>query len=195
MNSSGLLNRSSVRRLLAIFGVGVASSLMLAACGGTAAGNPTPTPTHASSAKSPAAAAGITIKTTSIAGLGTVLVNAQGRTLYTLTSESGGKLTCTKSNGCTQSWVEVDLPSGATAVSASGGSQSALLSSETGASGTVVTYNGWPLYTFVGDSKAGQANGEGLQSFGGTWYALDTSGSAVHAAQTHSSPSSSGYSY
>ncbi|HVC23567.1 MAG TPA: hypothetical protein VNH82_09110 [Candidatus Dormibacteraeota bacterium] len=195
MNSSGLLNRSSVRRLLAIFGVGVASSLMLAACGGTAAGNPTPTPTRASSAKSPAAAAGITIKTTSIAGLGTVLVNAQGRTLYTLTSESGGKLTCTKSNGCTQSWVEVDLPSGATAVSASGGSQSALLSSETGASGTVVTYNGWPLYTFVGDSKAGQANGEGLQSFGGTWYALDTSGSAVHAAQTHSSPSSSGYSY
>jgi len=195
MNSSGLLNRSSVRRLLAIFGVGVASSLMLAACGGTAAGNPTPTPTRASSAKSPAAAAGITIKTTSIAGLGTVLVNAQGRTLYTLTSESGGKLTCTKSNGCTQSWVEVDLPSGATAASASGGSQSALLSSETGASGTVVTYNGWPLYTFVGDSKAGQANGEGLQSFGGTWYALDTSGSAVHAAQTHSSPSSSGYSY
>jgi len=195
MNSSGLLNRSSVRRLLAIFGVGVASSLMLAACGGTAAGNPTPTPTRASSAKSPAAAAGITIKTTSIAGLGTVLVNAQGRTLYTLTSESGGKLTCTKSNGCTQSWVEVDLPSGATAVSASGGSQSALLSSETGASGTVVTYNGWPLYTFVGDSKAGQANGEGLQSFGGTWYALDTSGSAVHAPQTHSSPSSSGYSY
>ena len=31
----------------------------------------------------------------------------------------------------------------------------------------------------VGDSAAGQANGEGITSFGGTWYVLDPSGMAV----------------
>ncbi len=46
--------------------------------------------------------------------MGTVLVNGQGQTLYMLTSEKGGKITCTAANGCIQAWPETLLTSGAT---------------------------------------------------------------------------------
>jgi predicted lipoprotein with Yx(FWY)xxD motif len=40
----------------------------------------------------------------------------------------------------------------------------------------VVTYAGWPLYTYVGDTQAGLASGQGLDLEGGVWYVLRTSG-------------------
>ena len=105
--------------------------------------------------------------------MGTVLVNGQGKTLYLLTSEKGGKITCTASNGCTQVWPETVVTSG-TAAAAGSGVQSALLGTVKGASGNLeVTYNHWPLYTFSGDSGPGVAKGQGLTSFGGTWYVLN----------------------
>jgi predicted lipoprotein with Yx(FWY)xxD motif len=196
MKSTRVSFSNPLARALAVVGLGLASSLVLAACGGASPAT-SPSPTKASSSPSSTPALTVTIRATTVAGLGTVLVNAQGRTLYTLSSESSGKLTCTVSNGCSQSWTEVDLPSGASAATAADNAKSSLLATETGATGTLVTYNGWPLYTFVGDSKATQANGEGLQSFGGTWYVLSTSGAPVHPASAHASPtsSSSGYSY
>ena len=41
------------------------------------------------------------------------------------------------------------------------------------------TYNGHPLYTFVGDKQPGDTNGEGLNAFGGGWFVLDTAGNQV----------------
>jgi predicted lipoprotein with Yx(FWY)xxD motif len=32
-----------------------------------------------------------------------------------------------------------------------------------------LAYNGWPLYTYSGDSASGQTNGNGITSFGGVW--------------------------
>ncbi|MGC2192369.1 MAG: hypothetical protein WA751_08550 [Candidatus Dormiibacterota bacterium] len=176
------------------------ASLALAACGGSPSPSATPTPAKSSAATaSPTTTASpaseVTIKTATVAGYGTVLVNSSGRTLYTLSSESGGNLTCTVANGCTKVWIEVDLPSGSTAATAGSGAKSSLLGTETGASGTVVTYNGWPIYTFSGDKAADQANGEGLSSFGGSWYVLGAGGAPVKSATAASSPSSSGYSY
>jgi predicted lipoprotein with Yx(FWY)xxD motif len=42
-----------------------------------------------------------------------------------------------------------------------------------------VTYGHWPLYTYSGDASAGQANGQGIQSFGGVWHPLATSGKPI----------------
>jgi Secreted repeat of unknown function len=53
-----------------------------------------------------------------------------------------------------------------------------------------VTYNSWPLYMYSGDSDPAQSNGEGIVSFGGTWYAISPSGASVK-----SSGSSSGGGY
>jgi predicted lipoprotein with Yx(FWY)xxD motif len=192
------------RRLLGgsvIFGAAIA----VAACGasaGTSASGSSSSPSAAGAAAAASAspgAAGASSSTATVAaknvpGVGTVLVNSKGQTLYMLTSEKGGKITCTASNGCTEAWPEVDLSGGATKATAGAGVQSALLSTVKGASGTEVTYNGWPLYTFAGDSGAtGVAKGQGLTSFGGTWYVLNAAGNPVtaKAAKAGSSPSSS----
>jgi predicted lipoprotein with Yx(FWY)xxD motif len=115
-----------------------------------------------------------------VAGLGTVLVNQQGRTLYMLTTEKGGKITCTASSGCLHAWPEINLPSGTKAAKAGTGVKSSLLGTVKGGAGkTEVTYNGWPLYTFIGDSSAGSATGQGITNFGGTWYVLNTAGNPV----------------
>jgi predicted lipoprotein with Yx(FWY)xxD motif len=112
--------------------------------------------------------------------VGTVLVNGQGQTLYMLTSEKGGKITCTQANGCTQAWPETLLTNGVTTAKAGSGVQSSLLGTVKDANGDLeVTYNHWPLYTFSGDSGSGVAKGQGLTSFGGTWYVLNGSGNPV----------------
>lgn len=50
----------------------------------------------------------------------------------------------------------------------------------TGTTGAAhVTYNGHPLYYFVGDRNAGQTAGQGLNQFGARWYVLSTAGAAI----------------
>jgi predicted lipoprotein with Yx(FWY)xxD motif len=174
-------HRSPARRLL-VASLALGAVVTVAACGsssssGTAVGSSSNGPASAS----PAA---VTISARSVPGVGTVLVNAQGQTLYLLTSEQGGKITCTASNGCTQAWPEITLANGMTAATAGSGVQSSLLGTVKDASGELeVTYNHWPLYTFSGDSGPGVAKGQGLTSFGGTWYVLNTSGNPVTSSQ------------
>jgi len=54
-----------------------------------------------------------------------------------------------------------------------------------------VTYNGWPLYTFVGDSAAHQSNGEGIVADGGTWYLVKSSATSHDSTPVRSKTSSS----
>lgn len=137
-------------------------------------------------------AAKITIKTASVAGLGTVLVDGAGRTLYTLTSETAGKITCTTANGCTDYWSQMDSKSDQRHETR-GSARASMIGSEKGTPGTrVLTYHGRPLYTYVGDTANGQASGEGLKSFGGTWYAVSASGSLVKASSAKTPSSGSG---
>ena len=49
-----------------------------------------------------------------------------------------------------------------------------------------VTYNGHPLYLFKGDSNPGDTNGQGLNAFGGSWYALSPAGDQVSGASSSS---------
>jgi len=98
---------------------------------------------------------------------GNILVNAQGMTLYELTSEAGGNIQCT--GACTGVWPPLTLPSGTTTPTGGTG-VTGTLGTVTRSDGTVqVTYGGYPLYTYSGDTAAGQTNGQGIQAFGGTW--------------------------
>ena len=197
------LTKTPFPRRAALLGVLAAgSATLLAACGSSAStgtasagsGGGSASSSTTAAAASGGQASGITIGSASVPGFGTVLVNGSGRTLYMLTSEQGGKLTCTDGNGCTQIWPDNELPKGATAATAGSGIQASLLGTVKDASGSLyVTYGGWPLYTFSGDSGPGQAKGEGITSFGGTWYVLGTNGQPVKAAQTSSSTGSGGY--
>lgn len=179
-------------------------TLVAAACGSSSHSS-TPAGTGASTSSGSASAAAYTVSAQSVGSAGTVLVNGQGRTLYLLSSEQGGKITCTDANGCTKIWPPVELPSGVTQpVAGSGIDSSKLTTLKTSSGDLYVTYGGWPLYTFSGDSSAGTANGVGITSFGGTWHAVSTSGAPAGAAggsastappTTSSSRSGGGYGY
>lgn len=190
----------STRKWTALLFAG--GALALAACGGstTKTASNSNASSGASAATAPAASssAKVTISATSVGSYGKVLVNGQGRTLYLLNSEKGGKVTCTASNGCTGVWPPVVLPSGTTAATAGSGVKSSLLGTVKDPTGSLqVTYGGWPLYTFVKDSAAGQANGQGINHFGGIWYVVNTSGQPITtpaaSSSSASSTTSSGY--
>jgi predicted lipoprotein with Yx(FWY)xxD motif len=187
--------RGPLKSWLLAAGLAVGTAVTVAACGssssGTAAGSPS-----SSTPAGAASAATSTISTKSVHGVGTVLVNGQGQTLYMLTSEKGGKNTCTQANGCTQVWPETLLSNGAATAKAGGGVQSSLLGTVKDASGHLeVTYNHWRLYTFSGDSGPGVAKGQGLRSFGGTWYVLNGSGHPVTSSAPGNALSGGGNGY
>jgi predicted lipoprotein with Yx(FWY)xxD motif len=117
----------------------------------------------------------ITAKT--IPGLGPVLVNAQGHTLYTFAPDKDKKVTCVGS--CTSVWPPVKLAAGAKATP-SGAVKASLLGSDPDPSGgNVVTYAGWPLYTYVGDTSPSTHAGQGLNVSGGLWYVISPAGKVI----------------
>ena len=168
--------------LLASTGLLVALSIS-AACGGDDNSTTTPTPartaapaTQASStapattatpkastaATSPPAAASATVLTASNATLGkTILVNADGFTLYTFANDTAGTSNCTGS--CATVWPPLTPGSSAPT---GGAGVTGTLATITRSDGTKqVTYAGKPLYTFQSDSSAGMASGDGVNSF------------------------------
>jgi predicted lipoprotein with Yx(FWY)xxD motif len=118
----------------------------------------------------------------SVSGLGNVLVDGQGRTLYLFEPDKqSGQSTCYAT--CAQGWPPLLLPSGVTAPVAGAGVKASLLGITHRTDGTVeVTYNKWPLYLWVGDTTPGQASGQGLDNDGGYWYVLSAAGNAITAA-------------
>lgn len=126
-----------------------------------------------------------TISTATVKGLGTVLVNSQGKTLYIFKPDNAKKVTCT--GQCAAVWPPAKLTGGKP--TGSGGVKASLLSSDPNPSGgKVVTYNGWPLYTYVTDTGAGSARGQALNLNGGLWYVIGTDGQPI----TKSAPSQTG---
>lgn len=120
--------------------------------------------------------------------MGTVLVNAQGRTLYTFAPDKAQKVTCV--GQCAAIWPPLSISSGKAAVS--GGAEASMVGSDANpAGGRVVTYKGWPLYLYVADPSAGTDHGEGINSSGGVWYVMSPSGAVVTKASSGSSSSSS----
>lgn len=158
-------------------------ALAIAGCGGgsssgsASAAAPSSTPSKQSA----------TVDSASVGGLGTVLVDSQGRTLYLFQKDSGGSSACF--GACATAWPPLRA-SGKPTVS-SGLNASLVGTIERSDGKPQVTYDGHPLYTFIDDSGAGQATGQGSTAFGGAWYVVNPAGNPV-TAQASSSVSSSG---
>ena len=104
--------------------------------------------------------------------LGKILVDSGGNTLYLFKKDKGGKSAC--SGACAQVWPPLTT-SGQPKVQ--GGAKSSLVSTFKRDDGsTQVVYNNWPLYTYTGDSKPGDTNGNDFEQFGAEWYALTPAG-------------------
>jgi predicted lipoprotein with Yx(FWY)xxD motif len=188
-------HRTVALPILAVTGV----SILLAACGSSSKTSAPPVTSTAVPAAAPANATGgssasnasVTVSAASVPGLGTVLVNGNGRTLYVLASEKGGKVTCTSAGGCTSIWPPAVLPSGMSQGIAGNGVQSSLLGTvKVSAGDTRVTYGGWPLYTFVEDNGSGTAKGQGVKDSFGVWWVLSPSGTPITTATPATGPSS-----
>ena len=109
--------------------------------------------------------------------LGAVLVDARGRTLYLFEKDRNGLSMC--SSACAAYWPPLTSH---VAPRAGSGVHKALLTLGKVHQGVrQVLYAGHPLYTFVGDKRAGQAAGEGLNNFGAEWYVVAASGQKVEA--------------
>jgi predicted lipoprotein with Yx(FWY)xxD motif len=120
-------------------------------------------------------------------GVGSVLVNGRGRTLYIFVPDADKKVTCVSS--CAAIWPPLAIGAGQKPA-VSGGVKASLVSSDPNPSGgQVVTYAGWPLYLYVADPKAGTDNGQGINSSGGLWYVIAPSGTVVKSKSGRSTTS------
>ena len=121
--------------------------------------------------------------------LGRVLVNARGRTLYLFEKDTHGRSACY--GACAAYWPP--LVSAAKPQPGNGVRASLLGVTKRKDGKRQVTYAGHPLYTYVGDTKAGMTSGEGLTDFGGTWDAVAASGRSVESTPSDPNGSDGGY--
>ena len=155
--------------------LGVAA--LLAGCGGGSKKSAPPTTTSSSGSGGKPSTS---FSTANVSGVGTVVVDARGRTVYVLTSDGTTNAPCTDASGCTKLWPDLPLPDGSAGAKAGKGVDASLLGTKKLSDGeTYPTYHGWLMYEYSGDSGPGQSNGQGIKSFGGTWYALNSSGDLV----------------
>ena len=164
------------RPLIVLVGAALPLTAMaLSACGGGSvdASSQAPKPT-ATAASKPVSRRLPTVRVAKT-GLGTVLVDSRGRTLYLFKKDSGTKSAC--SGACATAWPPLRA-SGKPAVGS--GAKAVLVSTTKRPDGKPqVTYNGHPLYSFIKDTRAGETNGEGLTAFGGRWLAVSAAGKPV----------------
>jgi predicted lipoprotein with Yx(FWY)xxD motif len=114
--------------------------------------------------------------------VGRTLADANGRTLYLFASDKPGVSTLSAAGRAV--WPPFTAT---TRPLATGGAAAGLIGTVS-ATGQV-TYNGHPLYYFVGDKSPGELSGQGLNEFGARWYVLSSSGSAITSAAKSAAPS------
>jgi predicted lipoprotein with Yx(FWY)xxD motif len=152
----------------------VAMGFLAAACGST------------SSTSSSSSTTSATVSTSS-SSYGTILTSGNGVTYYMFTKDEHDASACT--GACAQAWHPVI----AAHPTVAGSAHASLVGTIVRPGGQhQVTYDGHPLYTFVDDSGPHVVSGEGIHSFGGSWYVLAPSGSPITASTSSSSSSSSG---
>lgn len=127
--------------------------------------------------------------------LGKVIVDKKKRTLYMLSSDGKNKSTC--SGACATNWPPAKAPKHVTLGKGLKKSKVKVFTRSDGSK--QLAYAGHPLYEFIGDSKPGDVNGDGIVAFGGTWHAVNKSGGVAKksapAPSSTSTGGSGGYGY
>ncbi len=176
------MKRTRNRLTFGVILAAMAAALVIAGCGGGGSSSSTSGSGSSGGGENSAVNAsessgGGTVGTASIEGLGTVLVDSEGMTVYDFTVDEGAKSNCY--GGCEAAWPPVTTAGKPTAGE---GAMSSALGTTKRKDGTLqVTYEGHPLYTFSGDSGPGEANGNEAE---GTWFVLNEKGAEVKGQAT-----------
>jgi predicted lipoprotein with Yx(FWY)xxD motif len=155
-----MLGRTSVPLL----GASAIAVLALAGCGGSGS--------HALPTTSDGRPATVGVTNTK---LGDVLVDKHGHTLYLFARDSGTMSSCT--GACAVNWPPLHVRG--TPLVGTGATSSEVGKTARPDGTSQLTYNGHPLYTFVNDKKPGDTNGEGINAFGGSWFAVSPAGAKI----------------
>jgi predicted lipoprotein with Yx(FWY)xxD motif len=148
----------------------VLGALAAAGCGSSGGSNANGSSAAPTTANGQSATVGIANE-----NLGKILVNSQGRTLYLFRRDSGTKSACTEA--CAIEWPPLRATGRPTV---GGGADASIVATSARPDGKPeVTYNGHPLYPFSGDQKPGDTKGQGVNAFGGLWYALSSAGNQI----------------
>ena len=160
--------RATVRRIARGSAPLLAASLVLAACGAEPeepADAPAATDEAEDEAEQAAQDATVGIADTD---LGEMLVDGEGRTLYLFDPDEQGASTCY--DDCAASWPPLldDDP-----VAGDGTDERLLATTEREDGQAQVTYDGWPLYHWVGDEQPGDVEGQSVQD---VWWVMAPDG-------------------
>ena len=166
----------------------IAATLVVAACGSSTTGSSSGSGSGSSPAASaPAASSGGALSTMKVGGA-TLLTNAKGFTLYWFVPDTSTTSKCDAS--CIHYWPPVPGPASA------GSGVKGTLGVITRSNGAKqATWNGHPLYTYIGDTAPGMAKGNGLNLSGGVWHEIALSGAAAPASNASPSSGGGGYGY
>lgn len=157
---------------LLIFVLTVASVTVAACAPAAPPAAPVPSPTPQ---PSPTATAAATVQAVTNTGLGAILADGSGRTVYLFTRDEKNKSNCT--GPCLTTWPPLKVSG---APKAGPGVKAELLSSITREDNTLqATYNGMPLHLFAGDTAPGETKGQGV---GGIWFVVSPDGEPVRSA-------------
>ena len=175
-----------MRKIMGAAGLAaLALALALSACASSASSSSS-TPAAGGSSAPASGSSGSALDMTTINGTA-VVTNSKGMTLYWFVPDSSTASKCTGS--CATYWPPVTGPVTA------GSGVTGTLGTITRADGTKqATYDGHPLYTYIGDKAAGQAKGNGLNLSGGLWYEMTVSG-AKPGSTSGGSGGGGGYGY
>jgi len=168
-------------RTITILAGAAAVPLAVAGCGGGGAGGGSATAASPKTASGGAASLGV-----ANSGLGKILVDSKGRTLYLFKKDSGTQSACF--GECAKDWPPLRATGKPTV--GSGASASMVSTTKRSDGQPQLTYNRHPLYRFEGDHNPGDTSGQGLTAFGGGWYVLSPAG---NQASGRASSSGGGY--
>jgi predicted lipoprotein with Yx(FWY)xxD motif len=178
------------RSYLAVSAVALIAALAVAGCGSSGSSSSTGSSAAETEAKTASAGSGgeeasqapvssteseaTPISLGSASGVGKVLVDSEGMTLYYFQKDQKGSGKSKCEGACAEAWPPLTTKGEPEAMT---GVKSAMLSTIKRSDGTTqVTYAGWPLYTFVEDKKPGEDNGTDSKAFGASWYPLHSNG-------------------
>ena len=178
--------RSAARTRIVAIGSVAAVAFAVAGCGGSSSsqhtsvygasgGTAAPASASASGGASAGSRAGGAAVGLANSKLGKILVDSKGDTLYLWQADKDTTSTCNAA--CASAWPP--LLTHGKPIAGPGLSASKLGTTSRSDGATEVTYNGHPLYTFVGDSAPGQTTGEGNMGFGAEWDVLSAAGTKV----------------
>jgi len=180
------------RSYLAIGALALIAVLVIAGCGSSSSSSSTTTESEpapketeapakeeaaakpATEAKSEPEGEATPISLGEAAGVGRILVDEEGMTLYYFQKDQKGSGKSKCEGACAEAWPPLITEGEPEAMT---GVKAAMLGTIEREDGTTqVTYAGWPLYTFVEDKKPGEDNGTDSKAFGAAWYPLHANG-------------------